>query len=90
MWKFAEPVAENAKAMRDRLMALKPVIPEIMEMEVGIDLSGGDNSYHLALNAAFDSIEGLEKYQKHPEHIKVSDFCKSIRTARAVVDYECQ
>lgn len=88
MWKFAAPAAENAAAMRDRLTALKPVIPEIIEMEVKTCLNGGEEGWHLVLNSVFGSAGDLEKYQKHPGHIKVSDFCKSIRTARAAADYE--
>lgn len=33
------------------------------------------------------NIEDLEKYQNHPEHVKVAEFIAKVREDRIVVDY---
>jgi hypothetical protein len=33
-------------------------------------------------------MDDLEAYQKHPDHVKISEFVNEIRLERRVVDYE--
>lgn len=93
MWKFAEHAegktrAANMEYIKERLMALRPLIPEIKRMEIGIDISRTDMSYDMLLLTEFDSMRALERYKNHPEHKKVSDYVAKVRTARAVADCE--
>lgn len=46
------------------------------------------NEYDAILISEFESMEDLETYKNHPEHIKVSNLCKSIRIDRQAIDYE--
>ncbi|MGE5173552.1 MAG: Dabb family protein [Betaproteobacteria bacterium] len=92
MWKLKE-VAEcgdrlqNARKMKHDLEALKTKIPQIRHLEVGLNAIPSDASYDVALYSEFDSEKDLEIYQKHPEHLKISDFIAKARERRAVVDY---
>ena len=88
MWKFKEGEHDNMLLFRERLLALKPQIPEIREMEVGININQSERSYDAVLVSVFDSMEALKSYSVNPLHVAVSDFCKTIRTNSVSVDYE--
>lgn len=93
MWKledFADGRTknENAKIIKEKLEALVGVIPEIVELEVGIDILGTNQSYDVVLVSEFRSLEELNVYAKHPEHVKVGEFVGKVRKDRVAVDYE--
>lgn len=93
MWKLKEEALgksknENALELKQTLEALKGVIEELKEVEVGINFNPSDAAFDVVLYSAFENKEGLEAYQKHPEHQKIVSFVGEIRTDRAVVDYE--
>lgn len=73
---------------RERLLALKGQIPEIREMEVGINVNPSERSFDAVLVSTFDSLDALRSYSVNPLHAAVSDFCKTIRTQSVSVDYE--
>lgn len=87
MWKFREGERENMFRFLDGLKGLQGVIPELVDMEVGVD-QGGDGHYDAVLISTFRSREDLEAYKKDPRHVAVSSLCKSIRESRAAVDFE--
>lgn len=93
MWKFKDEAdgrtkAENMQILRDSLFALLPIIPELKLMEIDCDISHTDASYDMMLTTEFETVEAMKTYANHPEHLKVSAFCKSIRTSRVVLDCE--
>lgn len=80
---------ENAVIVRDRLLAIQPVIPEIKRMEVGInDGEADETNYTLCLTVDVDSFEDLETYATHPAHLEVAAYIGKVRLSRACVDYE--
>lgn len=79
---------KNAKIIKERLESLKDVIKEIKKIEVGININTSNMAYDVVLYSEFESIEDLEKYQKHPEHISVAEFVGKVKEDRIVVDYE--
>jgi len=92
MWKlkeFAEErsKAENAQWMKEHLEALLPIIPQIKSLEVGINVNQSEAAYDAVLVSLFENEEDLNVYRNHPEHMKVSAYCKKIRISRAVADY---
>ena len=86
MWKFKEDAKEDMHRFLDGLQALNGVIPEILRMEVGINVKEGNN-YDACLIADFADWDALERYKKDPRHVAVSALCKSIRTDRGAVDF---
>ena len=93
MWKledFADGRTknENAKIIKEKLEALVGVIPEIVELEVGIDILGTNQSYDVVLVSEFKNLQELDIYAKHPEHVKVGEFVGKVRKDRVAVDYE--
>ena len=79
---------ENMQWAKEHLTALIPIIPEIRSMEIGADVGRTEMSYDMVLILTFDSMEALHTYKVHPEHQKVSQYVKKVRTARATVDRE--
>lgn len=87
MWQFKQGEEENVKKFLDGLMKLKDIIPQLVSVETGININT-DNKFDAVLITEFRSMEDLETYKNHPEHIKVSDLCKSIRIERQAIDFE--
>ena len=80
---------ENAVIAKNQLLALKDKIDFIRRMEVGInDSDADDTNYTLCLTCDFDSLEDLNRYAIHPEHLKVGSFIGLVKLSRACVDYE--
>lgn len=87
MWKFKEGEEENMKKFLEGLNELKGKIPEIKNLETGININP-KNEYDAILISEFENMEDLEKYKNNPKHIKVSNMCKEIRISRQAIDYE--
>jgi heme-degrading monooxygenase HmoA len=79
---------ENAREMKRRFEALRPLMPGLRRLDFGIDFAGTDQSSDVALYTEFDSREALEAYQVHPAHKEVAAFLADLRSERRVVDYE--
>ena len=79
---------ENALAMKERFEALRPLMPGLLRLDVGIDFAGTEQSSDVALYTEFDSRTALDAYQVHPAHKEVAAFLADLRSERRVVDYE--
>lgn len=93
MWKLKGDtphgtVEEVARKMKHELEGLKGVISSIVEIEVGINFEPSEMAYDVVLYSVFEDKEGLEAYQKHPEHLRVGrELVKEVSAKRVVVDY---
>ncbi len=93
MWTFKE-FAEgkdkktNIQLTKEKLLSLRQTVDVIKEIEVGINIDTSDSAYDLVLFSVFESLEDLETYQNHPEHVKVGEFVKKVVEMRAMVDYK--
>ena len=84
IWPMKDEVTLEQKVeMKTRLEALKDVIVELADIEVGIDEQNGS----MSLYSEFASDEDLAAYQAHPDHQAVLPFVKSLVAGRAVCDY---
>ena len=79
---------DNARAIKARLEALRPLITGLRRLDVGIDFAATEQSSDVALYTEFDSREALDAYQVHPAHQEFAAFLAPLRTERRVVDYE--
>lgn len=83
-----EEKEKNLKEALEKAQILKE-IPYIKKFEVVTNSSNApQNNYDLSLIFDFDSIEDLNEYQKHPNHIAFGTFITSVRENRACIDYE--
>ena len=78
----------NAQKLGSAIEGLMGKIPELLSMEVGMNLSTKASAYDLVLTSEFDSMETLETYRVHPEHQKVLEILYEVMESTAVVDYE--
>ncbi len=70
------------------LLDLKNQIPELLKMEVGINVSTRPTAYDIVLTSEFSSPKTLDVYRVHPKHQKVLDYLREVIDRTAVVDYE--
>lgn len=92
MWRFKQQAEgrtkqQNMEYIKERLLALKGVIPEIRSIEIGFNVSGSDMAYDMALVTEFEDEASLNRYKNHPRHIEVSEYVSKVRTDRATADY---
>jgi len=79
--------AANIQLLKAMLEALPARIKEIKFFEVGVNFLQASIAYDLVLLSEFESLEALQSYQKHPEHLMVFDFVVKTSESRIVVDY---
>lgn len=92
MWKFIDgaqgcSATEHALWMKDHLEALPALIPEIRQLEVGVNVSDSPMAYDAVLTLVIDDAEALARYRNHPAHQEISQHCHEVRSARVIVDY---
>jgi hypothetical protein len=93
MWNVVESHDEMGRdellrEIKSRIEGMKGVVPEVREIEVGIDFNGSDAAWDIVLYSTFDSRADLDAYQVHPAHEEIKKFVGAVTTARAVADYE--
>lgn len=86
LFKLKNP--SEIKKVAEMLLGLKKTVPVIRSLEAGEDVLRTHRSYDVALTVKFDTLEDLEKYQVHPEHVKVADYIANVRESVITVDYE--
>ena len=87
MWKLKEEnLKENAKRIKEMLEALPKHIPQIVELDVGLNEKEG--TFEVGLVTKFNSFDDLKIYDAHPEHRKAREFIRSVVESREVLDYE--
>ena len=95
MWKFVD---EHDGLDKDGIMQklegefdkLKSIIPQIRSMKLERDILRSERSFDMIYITEFDSLDDLEIYKNHPEHLKVADYVKQVRAAQAVTDSQIQ
>ena len=80
--------SENATRIKDAVDDLVDDIPEIVSIEVGLDVNRSGTAWDVALYSTFESAADLATYQAHPAHQRVAEFVGRVAADRAVVDYE--
>ena len=78
----------NAQLMKEKLEALKGLVPGMLTLEVGLDLGIDASAYDVILYMEFEDQLALQAYQAHPEHKAVFPFIGAVRESRVAVDYE--
>ncbi|MRR52935.1 MAG: Dabb family protein [Deltaproteobacteria bacterium] len=88
-FKLVESSPEIVQAVQEMLLSMQGKIPQLLHLEVGVDLVKSDRSYDLALVTRFASLGDLQTYQLHPYHAEtVVPFVKKIAKSSVTVDYE--
>ena len=80
--------AADAQHIQKDLQSLRGRIDEIVDLHVGIDLGHVDGHWEVVLVSDFSDNAALERYQAHPDHVRVAQGISGLISDRAVVDYE--
>lgn len=88
LFKLLDFSPAKAAQAREVLPGMAGKIPQLRHLEVGVDIVRSDRSYDLALVARFDSLEGLQAYQVHPQQVEVVKYLQGVRQSAIAVDYE--
>ncbi|MPQ68437.1 MULTISPECIES: Dabb family protein [Pseudomonas] len=94
MWNLAGETPESNRQacqfLKERFEGLAGLIPGLLKIEVGVDISRIDYACDVVLYTEFASAEALEAYATHPEHLRVRNDLGNSRIARHQVDYVVQ
>lgn len=85
------PAGEKEKILSElklKLESLKEKIAVVKYIEVGLNYEVDAKSHDICLLSHFDSIEDLDKYRVHPEHLRVVERIGETTISRAAVDFE--
>jgi hypothetical protein len=85
-FKLRDPA--DAPTLRDRILAMKGKIPELLGLEAGVDVVRSDRSYDVVLIGKYADVAAMERYQVHPEHLALKAYLDTVRERSVVVDFE--
>lgn len=83
----AQDRENNLQKIKALFNAMKPQIPGLIKLEIGVDHSRIDYACDVVLYSEFESQAALDGYTIHPAHQSVKDQLVGLRTARHQVDY---
>jgi hypothetical protein len=69
LFKLKDRSPANVAATRDRIAQLAGQIPQLLTIEVGVNIVDSPRAYDIALVETFESVEALHIYQTHPVHL---------------------
>lgn len=78
----------NMEEVKNVLNELPAKIPQIIEYQCGINTSGSPSAMDFCLVSSFETVDDLNKYREHPEHLKALDFILKVITESKVSDFE--
>lgn len=87
--KFKPGVTEaQIKFIEDGFTALPDKISLIKEYSFGRDIVRSERSYDFALVSAFNSLEEMDEYRAHPDHMVILKAALEASDEIIAVDYE--
>ncbi len=89
LFKFkAETTEDEIQQLVEGLGGLPQAIEDIREFRFGTDVIHSERSYDLGLVSSFEDLDALQRYQVHPEHVKVVAQVKAITSGVVAVDFD--
>jgi hypothetical protein len=88
LMKFPTPNSPDIKKVCKKLDSLSGKVPQLRQLNVGVNLVKSARAYDLALVAKFDSLSDLEEYEVHPFHMEVAKYARSLASSIIAVDFE--
>jgi hypothetical protein len=79
-----ESIERTAAVLRN----MEGKIPQLVSLEVGLDVIHSERSFDIALVTELASLEDLQAYQVHPEHQIVIRHINEVKDVSVSVDYE--
>ena len=87
-FKLKDNTEENCLKAKEVLLSMQGNVPQIREIEVGVDFLHSERSYDIILQVVLDDAKALEDYQNDPYHCSVvKTHMYSVREASVAIDY---
>ncbi len=74
--------------MKELLEPIREKVEGAVAIEVVINELSSSNR-EIALISTFETVEALQNYQTHPDHVEAGKYVRSVTCDRACIDYEC-
>lgn len=92
LWNFISTLSEEEKRaagekMKAILEPIKEKVPGALEIQVVCNELVSSNK-DVALISTFETVEALQTYQTHPDHVEAGKYVRSVTCDRACMDYE--
>lgn len=75
-------------SIEDAMLGLSGKIDELKYIEVGVNYELASKSFDICLITHFETVDHLDAYRIHPEHLKVAELIGQHAVERAAVDFE--
>ena len=83
-----EEKAVQIAGIKERLLPLSTVIPELHNLRISENVVFPEKNADVVLEADFDSLEDLNVYLEHPDHVAAVGYIRSVVAERLAIDYE--
>lgn len=92
LFKLKDTVSPEEKlramtAFKNAIEALPSRISLIRKIEVGLNVNPAE-AFDVALYSEFDSLEDLNTYAVHPDHVAAGRLLADVKESRSCVDYK--
>lgn len=88
LFKLKDTSPESIDKTVNILRNMQGKIPELLSLEVGVDVVRSERAYDIALVTEVESLESLQAYQIHPVHQQVILHMNEVKEQSISVDYE--
>ena len=79
---------EICRKTADILLSMKGKVPQIIDIEVGVDFLHSSRSYDIILQVTLGSRDKLDEYQNDPYHCDVvKTYMHSVMESSVAIDY---
>lgn len=91
-WNFNDSLTEEekekaGKMIKEKLEAVGEKVSGVVSLKVQINELASSNR-DVALLSSFESVDTLNAYQVHPEHVKAGSYIKTVTCNRTCFDFE--
>lgn len=87
-FKLKDNSDEICRKTADILLSMKGKVPQIIDIEVGVDFLHSSRSYDVILQVTLESQNKLDEYQSDPYHCDVvKTYMHSVMESSVAIDY---
>ncbi len=87
LFRMKQECKGQASQLVERLLGMKGKIPQLLDIEAGVDVVHSGRSYDVALITRFASLADMEAYQVNPVHQEVLQFVREVTSESVSVDF---
>lgn len=87
-FKLKDNCEENCLKTAEILKSMKDNVPQLIDIEVGVDFLHSQRSYDIILQVTLDNSDKLEEYQNDPYHCDVvKNHMHAVMESSVAIDY---